>query len=647
MTLEIAVLLKLKNQMAAALPAAVKDVLKQTQQMHRESANAGIRDATRFNRAYEALGIRSNRAIAREIQITEAAYDRLRRSGTLSMQEQGRAADMAKRKVQELRNEMGQLTKMQTASRVGRGAIGLAAGAAAAKYVLQPKVEEAMSYDMRLAHMSNTAFSKRDLGGRKTGVSELDRSIKEALRFGGGTRESAAGALDEMIASGVVNVGSAQRMLKDVMLAATSSGADASNFSNIAVRGMTNMHVAEGDVSKLFGIATSAGQQGGFEIKDMAKWLPAQMALAGSLGMRGTEGFAKLAALNQAAVTTAGSKDEAGNNVVNLLAKINSPDTAKDAAKLGINLPYHLAQQRGKGVDAIDAFTGLIGKEVGKDPAFKDLSKRINATKDNAEKKAMYEDMLRLVEGKGAGKLIQDRQALMALIPLLSNSQYVKDVTQKSLGDSNAVDRNAQLIKETSSFKTAQAGNEKQFAEQSMFEKLMPAINSVADGLTNQAREYPNLTMATVAATTALGTLAAAAGAAGLAGVLTGGGAGGARAMAGAAARFLGPAAAVGAAGVAGYGAGTLLYDKLLAGNAAGNAVGAGSARVLSFFGNKEAQDSVRINSSLSKAQEAPKASLEGTLKIVIDDEGRVKAVKQVAPLGPGVNIDAGYLMGS
>jgi TP901 family phage tail tape measure protein len=647
MSLEIAVWLKLKNQMAAALPAAVKDVLKQTEQLHRQSADAGIRHTTKFNRAYEVLGVRSNRAIAREIQLTEAAYERLRRSGTLSMHEQGRAADAAKRKVQELRNEMGQLTKMQSASMVGRGAMGIAAGAAAAKYVLQPKAEAAMSYDLRLAHMSNTAFAKRDLPGRKAGISELDASIKQALRFGGGTRDSAASALDEMIASGVVNVGSAQRMLKNVMLAATSSGADATNFSNIAVRGMTNMHIPEGDVGKLFSIATSAGQQGGFEIKDMAKWLPAQMALAGNLGMRGTEGFAKLAALNQAAVTTAGTKDEAGNNVVNLLAKINSPDTAKDAQKLGINLPYYLAHQRGKGVDAIDAFTGLIGKEVGKDPAFKDLSRRINATKDDAEKKSMYEDMLRLVEGKGAGKLIQDRQALMALIPLLSNGQYVKDVTQKSLGDTGAVDRNAQLIKDTSSFKTAQAGNEKQFAEQSMFEKLMPAINSVADGLTKQAREYPNFTMATVAATTALGALAAAAGAAGLAGLLTGGGVpGAAKSTIGAAGRLMGRAGMVGAAGAAGYGAGTMIYDHMLSGNAVGDAVGAGIARVLSFFGNKEAQEAVRINSSLNKTQEVPKASLEGTLKIIVDDEGRVKAVKQVAPLGPRVNIDVGYVMG-
>ena len=50
--------------------------------------------------------------------------------------------------------------------------------------------------------------------------------------------------------------------------------------------------------------------------------------------MSGMGGLAKLLAANQAAVITAGTKDEAGNNLVNLLAKINSQDTAKDASKI-------------------------------------------------------------------------------------------------------------------------------------------------------------------------------------------------------------------------------------------------------------------------------------------------------------------------
>ena len=78
-------------------------------------------------------------------------------------------------------------------------------------------------------------------------------------------------------------------------------------------------------------MAMSAGQAGGFELKDMAKWLPQQMAAASMSGMSGRAGFAKLAALNQAAMITAGNKEEAGNNVVNLLGKINSNDTAADA----------------------------------------------------------------------------------------------------------------------------------------------------------------------------------------------------------------------------------------------------------------------------------------------------------------------------
>jgi hypothetical protein len=630
----------------AAVVAAVIGAGRQTEKTYRDTANASLRDTTRFNRAYEALGIRSNRSIEREIRRTEAAYDRLRRSGTLSMREQARAADAARGQIHELRLEMGHLTGMQKASMVRRTAIGVVAGAAAAGYVVKPKVEQAMAYDLRLAQMANTAFADRDLPGRKAGMVELNDSIKKSLQYGGGRQDDAAGALDNMIASGTIPVRSAKSILKDIMLAATSSGADAINFSDIAVRGMQNMHATEKDIPKFFNIATSAGQQGGFEIKDMARWLPAQMAVAGSLGMRGQAGFAKLVALDQAAITAAGSKDEAGNNVVNLLAKINSPDTAKDAKKLGIDMPSYLAENRKNGVDAVDAFVNLIQKEVRRDPLFNAVSSRAAGSKNNDEKRAMYEDMANIVQGKGAGTLIQDRQALMALMPLLANPQYMKDVEKKSLADNNSVTSNAALIKTTASFKTQQLGNEKLFSEQALFEKMAPAIGRVADGMTEMARKYPGLTMATTAATTALTALAAAAGAAGLASIATGGGRTAAVGALGSVAGMAGKAGLVGLAGLAGYGIGTVI-SKAIEGTAVSNAIGASIAHVLAFFGDKEAQDAVRINASLDKAQQQPKATVEGTLKIVIDDQGRASAVKVVKPLGPGVNIDTGYVMGA
>ncbi|MCP5613365.1 phage tail tape measure protein, partial [Klebsiella pneumoniae] len=79
--------------------------------------------------------------------------------------------------------------------------------------------------------------------------------------------------------------------------------------------------------------------------------------------------LAVLLGINQASAITAGSTDEAGNNVVNLLAKINSQDAATSAAKIvyngkGIDLPGSLVAARGKGINALDAFSGIVDKIV-------------------------------------------------------------------------------------------------------------------------------------------------------------------------------------------------------------------------------------------------------------------------------------------
>jgi TP901 family phage tail tape measure protein len=205
----------------------------------------------------------------------------------------------------------------------------VAAGGAAAAYALANPIKQAMTFDERLAHMSNTAFRERDVAGRKFGMNELRTAIDKAQQGGGGTREGAAEALDSMIASGAMSPAQAVSMLPHVTKAASAANADPTQLANIGIRAMQTFKIKSEDMPNVLNMALAAGQAGGFELKDMSKWLPQQMAAATMSGLSGKEGFAKLAALNQAAAITAGSKDEAGNNVVNLLSKINSQDTRR------------------------------------------------------------------------------------------------------------------------------------------------------------------------------------------------------------------------------------------------------------------------------------------------------------------------------
>ncbi len=78
-----------------------------------------------------------------------------------------------------------------------------------------------------------------------------------------------------------------------------------------------------------YDIAVRGGQLGSFEYKDLSKWLAQQMAAARTVGYSGEKGYVELVAMNQVAMSTAATSDEAGNNVVNLLAKLSSREFSK------------------------------------------------------------------------------------------------------------------------------------------------------------------------------------------------------------------------------------------------------------------------------------------------------------------------------
>lgn len=511
--LSLKLILTVVDKMSGTLARALSTTTAETAKANR----AQRADFQRLSDARKMLGVRSEHAIQLEIKRTEAAYHRLARTGTLSWREQLRAASAMHRQVAELTNEMGRLTKLQKAA-------GLAGGLVGAGYALKPSAEKAMNYDLRLAQMANTAFSERDTAGRKSGMRDLNSAIVAAIRQGGGTRDQAAQTLEALIASGVMSVGDATGLLPTLMKSATASGAESEQLAQIAIRGMRTFKIKPKDLPNVIDMAIAAGQAGGFELKDMAKWLPQQMAAASASGLSGPEGFAKLAALNQASVITAGTKDEAGNNLVNLLAKINAPDTAQDAKKMGINLPKYLAEKRLQGIDSIDAFIGLVDKTVSKQAGWKQLQAKLKEAKDGSEKQQTLESMASIVQGSGVGKLVQDRQALMALVGIMNNRDYLTDVKAKTLNGQGAADRNFALISDTASFSAERAANAKDIASQSAMESLFPGIKAVAGGFADLAEKYPTLATATVAATAALTALAAAGGAVGLTTMLPGGG---------------------------------------------------------------------------------------------------------------------------
>jgi TP901 family phage tail tape measure protein len=511
-----------------------------------------------------------------------------------------RAATAAERAIKGVKAGVSALqTRAQVTAGIGAGA-----------YVMSRPIGRTMDFDLRLANMSNTAFSNLDKTGRQAGMRELNLAVMNAVRGGGGNRDQAAEALDTMIASGVVSNKDAISMLPGIMKAATASDTNASELATIAIRAQQSFKIKPGEIPAVLSAATAAGQAGGFELKDMAKWLPQQMAMASNLGLSGKEGFAKLAAWNQASVITAGTKDEAGNDLRDLLNELNTPHFKGFLAQQVLNNGQKLKpgerntqlknidqlflNYQANGVDKVSATLDIMSKVFSKDKGYLALQAKLKSTVNNDERRGVLEAMAAQMQGSAIGKVFHNQQSLMSFLGLQNNQEYTKDVLNKTLtqysvpNGKSATDVGYEVISDTSSYKTNRLTNEKTFAEQDGFGGISQTIGNVASKLADYAQHYPGLTSAIVVATTALTALAAGASAAGLAGLLT---RGGGSAAAGAAARAgggimgrLGVSAAlaggmplgelmtvggatafgtaavgVGAAGVAGYGVGTLL----------------------------------------------------------------------------------------
>lgn len=438
--------------------------------------------------------------------------------------------------------------------RAAEGAVGamqkvasLGSGATAAALTADRLTRTPMEYSQRLAAMANTAFSDRDVAGRIAGKATLDAAINASIRTAGGKRDEAAAALDFLIASGAVKPDVAIRMLPMIMRSSTASGAAPEAIAGIGVRSMQGFGLSLDQLPQALNMAMAAGQAGGFELRDMAKWLPGAMAAGRQSGLTGIEGFRRLLASMQASVITAGTKDEAGNNVVNLLAKINSQDTAKDFAKQGIDLPGELARARGKGVNSLDAFVGLVDRIAARDGQYVALQRKLGQTTDEGERRQMLQSMADILQGKAVGKVIQDRQALMALVAEMNGRGYVRNVMDRTSTDGSAIDTAFGVMSRESEFKRQQMLNEAAIAASESVRQVGPAFDATYEAATRLAREFPVLTTAVV---TAAGAIAVAT--AGILGASLGG------RMVGAGGKLLGLGGAAGAAGALGSKAGAM-----------------------------------------------------------------------------------------
>lgn len=515
--------------------------------------------------ARETLGIRSERLIQREIKKTEAAYNRLERSGKVGARELGRAYDAMQQKLSRLRREMEGVTRIQKAINLGKTGAAIGAGVATGAYVMAQPIKKVMEYDRALAMASNTLNSEKNASGRIAGIREINAAVERAVNQGGGNRDDALGAYSSLVGSGALGDGAAARqkgadLLPIIQKYQTGTGAESADLSEMATKA-TAFGIAIKDMSYAMDMAISGGNDGGMELKDLARWLPSQMQAASRVGMSGNKDYAKLVALNEVAFLGAGTRDEAGNNVRNLANKLSSEDTRKDLSRAGhINLDAELIKGRAKGLDAFDVMAEQTRKVMEKDKRYVALQKKLAATGDKDEQRKILEAQAAIINGSAIGKVMNDQQAGSALAALIAFGNKAKLIQENALKNRGIGETNFETIAASDSYKVERAKNQIEFRQRDALEGLTHAIGDASGKLADYALKYPGLSTAIVGATTALTALAAAGAGAAASSWLTRGAIGSAG---GTATGAIGGASTTGA--VARWGAGLLPWVARLA----------------------------------------------------------------------------------
>lgn len=530
---KLSMVISARDDASKAITKAMRDSTKESQNAEKAQEKLGKRQRTtseegirqnralgeeikRQNRARETLGIRAERAIQREIQQTVAAYNRLARSGTLSIDEQSRAYERMRQRVSQLKTEMQGMSKLARLSDIG-GSLAQIGGAmvAGGMAVAQP-VKNRMTYEEQLSRMTSVAFSDRDAKGRIEGISELDGLVRKAVLQGGGTKENAAELLDKMLANGAFSYEEIQELIPTLQRYATVTGVSGTELAKV-IESLKTYGISDPeDVFRALDAAIRSSQEGSFEIPDLARWLPSLLSKAQALGYSGLDDYVKLLSYSQGAMRNAPTADTAGNNLVNLLNKVSSTELSTKAKAIkvdgyGIDMAGTLTKAQEKGIDPLMALVGLTDVIAKQNPEFRKLEEKLSKTDQSSpEYQKLLESQRRILEASSIGQLIADQQALMGLLALRENRGYIKQVETESKKQltlpANQTEGviQADVLFSTAYHKTQRAEQQAGFHSMDSVKNISDSMGDLADKFTDFSKEFPMLTTAAMGAKTAI-----------------------------------------------------------------------------------------------------------------------------------------------
>lgn len=264
---------------------------------------------------------------------------------------------------------------------------------------------------------------------------KLGSAVRDAALKWNQLQSEVARGTNVLVAGGIQDAKALEKYAPVMAKAATATRASMDDLGSVAIALKDNLKVGEDGFESALNMLAYAGKRGQFEIRDMAKWLPALSPAFQALGVTGKEAVAEIGAALQIARKGAGSNDEAANNFKNFLQKITAPDTLKDFANAGIDLKKSMMNLRAEGMTPVQAMLEIITRYMGKKgPEAAGQFQKVMAIKDDKERQAALQ---RLSEAYKLGELFQDMQAMSFIRPAIANMKEMKDIQEGSAKASN------------------------------------------------------------------------------------------------------------------------------------------------------------------------------------------------------------------
>ncbi|NLI26441.1 MAG: phage tail tape measure protein [Acetobacter sp.] len=323
------------------------------------------------------------------------------------------------------------------------------------KNAISAPVRAAIEFQSQMTDIAKVGDLSRD------SLASLGEQFEEVGRQTNQSTSDIAKSAQILAAAGM-SAQESVKLLPQIGRVATAMTADMTDITNLAYAATENLKIPVSELGKAMDAAAEAGQQGKFELADMAKYIPSLAGQYSAMGATGVQALADITSALQVVNKAYPDPSTTAAYMTDLLGKRTASITVHKFAEMGSDLMKGLDTAMKKGMNPIEAF--------------------LDVTQKTLEKKYPGTGL------KHLNLLLENEQAQGATLALLQHyKEYIK--IRDAARNANGTVQNSWLKEiETAAFSEKKALIEYENAKRSFGNSLLPSYTDALNGITPYLR---------------------------------------------------------------------------------------------------------------------------------------------------------------